>query len=130
MPFLVTIGWSWITSIGGGIISKIPWQVWAAIVGVLALMYYGHVREKRGYDRCTAQVRAATGAEMLKRAKAAEDSAQEALNNAAESAERARTLQGELDATQVEVAKLKNAKTVCIPKSITDRYQRGRVRGQ
>jgi uncharacterized protein HemX len=138
MPILATVAWSWITSIGGGILSKVPWQVWAAIGGLILVMYYGHVREKRGYMRCTAQVQKATDAEMRRRTEAANQSAQEAQQLAMDSTERARTLKGELDATQAEMRRLQDElktkggkPTACIPQSITDRWQRTRgVRGR
>jgi hypothetical protein len=125
---LISIAGSWFSSGLFPLLKKVPWQVWAAIAGVLAIMYYGHVREKRGFAKCHDAVVTATEVETKRRAEAAEASAAEAQSRASESAQRAKDLEGELNVTQKEVAKLKNAKVECLPGAITDRFQRSRVR--
>jgi len=133
MPFLaLPIIWSWVSSgwvaFALPLIKKIPWQVWLALGLLVAFLYYGHVREKRGYDRCHAQVVTATNKENARRLEAANESLIEANKRAQESARRASTMEEENAKLQGDVAKLKTAKTVCLPKSITDQYGIGRVR--
>ena len=133
MPFLaLPIIWSWVSSGWVGfvlpLLKLIPWQVWAAIGLALAFMYYGSVREKRGYAACTAQVQEATRIEETHRLTAANQALQEAQRRASESARRAQELQGELNDVQLEVGKLKTAKNVCLPSAVTDKFGRSRVR--
>jgi len=132
MPIIATIAWSWLSSAWGGFIfpllAKIPWQVWAGIGLVIAFLWYGHVRENRGYDKCHAEVVTATNKEEAKRLEAANQALSEAQSRASESADRARQLSEALDETQKQVRDLKNAKTVCLPDSITRQYNSSRVR--
>jgi uncharacterized protein HemX len=129
MPILATIAWSWITSVGGGIIAKVPWQVWVIIAAVIGVFYYGHVRENRGYDRCHTEVVEATKKETARQVHAAEDSKAEAQSRASESAERARQLEETLNAKQKQVDQLKTAKTICLPDAITRQYAPRRLHG-
>lgn len=134
MPLLaLPVIWSWISSGWVAFIlpllKAIPWQVWAALGLIIAFLYYGHVREKRGYETCHIQVVTATRIEDARRLEAANATLLEAQSRAQESARRASSLEGELSDTQKQVQELKTAKTVCLPKSITDRYGSGRVRG-
>ena len=132
MPLLFTIGWSWMSSAWGGFIfpllAKIPWQVWAGIGLVVAFFWYGHVRENRGYEKCHVQVVEAANKEKARQQEAADEAVKEAQSRATESAQRAQSLQEDLDATQKQVGELKNAKTVCLPGSITGQFDGSRVR--
>lgn len=132
MPVLIPIIWSWISS--GWVafilplIKKIPWQVWAAIAIIIGVLYYGHVREKRGYEKCHQQVVTATNAEEARRLEAANAALSEAQSRAQESARRAQDMEDANVDLQKQVGQLKTAKTVCLPKSITDQYSIGRMR--
>ena len=127
---ILTVAWSWMTS--GWVafvlplIRKIPWQVWAILGAIVLTLYYGHVREKRGFNKCHAQVVEATRVEEARRQTAANESITEANRRAQESAARASELKDELDGVREEARKLKNANTVCLPKSITDRFNKPR----
>lgn len=127
---LLGIAWSWMSSgwvaFALPLLKKVPWQVWAILGAIVLALWYGHVREKRGYDKCHVQVVEATRVEDARRIKAANDSMVEAQKQAAESQDRAIALKDELDKVNDDVKMLKNAKQVCLPKSITDRLNRPR----
>lgn len=129
MPILLMAG-SWITSGWAAfvlpLLRKIPWQVWAILGAIVLTLYYGHVREKRGYNKCQVQVVEATRIEEAHRLTAANDAITEANKRAQESAARASQLKDELDDVRIDAAKLKNAKETCLPKSITDRFNKPR----
>lgn len=134
MPLLaLPVIWSWISSGWVAFIlpllKVIPWQVWAILGLIVAFLYYGHIRENRGYDKCHVEVVNTTRMEDARRLEAANATLLEAQSRAQESARRASSLEGELSDTQKQVQELKTAKTVCLPKSVTDRYGSGRVRG-
>jgi hypothetical protein len=130
MPLLLWQGWAWLSWLGGGfvlpLLKKVPWQVWAGIACIIAVLYYGHVREKRGYDRCQAEVKVATDTEVNRQNDVANDVINASRQREAEASAEAQQASGERDALLEEVKKLKTAKTVCVPKSITDRYQHPR----
>lgn len=129
LPVLAVVG-SWASSGWAAfvlpLLKKVPWQVWATIGAVILALWYGHVREKRGYDKCHMQVVETTNKEKARQLQAANDSMVEAQKQAAESQDRANALKDELDKVNDDVKKLKNAKQVCLPKSITDRLNRPR----
>ena len=126
IPLVFTIARSYLSSYILPILAKIPWQVWAALGLLIAFLYYGHIRENRGFAKCQTQVEAATAKENTRRQEAAEGALKEAQSRASESARRASELEGRNEELQGAVAKLKNATTVCVPKSITDRFNRPR----
>jgi hypothetical protein len=127
MPLILWQAFAWGSSIWGGwilpLLAKVPWQVWAAIAGVIAVLYYGHVRENRGYARCQTATEEAQRKEVARQ----DEVASAALNAARErerlANQRASEAQDELGKLQGEVDKLKTAKTVCLPGSITKQYR-------
>jgi hypothetical protein len=130
MPLLIwqVISWSqsiWVTLLLP-FIKMVPWQVWAGIAGVIAVLYYGHVREERGYAKCEARVVEATKAEQTRQGQVADMALQAAKQREDEANTKAQAASEALDATQKQVAALKNAKTTCLPKSITDQYRNAR----
>lgn len=129
IPLVATIAWSYLSSWGGFILpllSKIPWQVWAGIAGILGILYYGHIRENRGFEKCHVQVVAATQQENAHRQEAADGALKEAQSRASDSARRALELEDRNGELQKDVAALKTSGTICVPKSITDRLSKPR----
>lgn len=133
MPLFFWIAWAWIKSIWSvtllPLLAKIPWQVWAGLAVVIAFMWYGHVREKRGNDKCWAQVELERAAEVKRQEGVSNDALAAAENEKREAQQNATELKERLDATLKEVDKLKEANQVCLPKSITDQYRRVRKPG-
>lgn len=123
IPLVFTIARSYMSSFILPILAKIPWQVWAGIAATIAVLYYGHVREARGYERCQAQVKIATDREVARQAQVSENVLREAQTRAADASKRELEATNEASKLQTEVAKLKTAKTVCLPDSITKRYR-------
>ena len=130
MPVLLPIIWSWVSSgwvaFALPLIRKIPCQVWAVLGAIVFVLFYGHVREKRGYNKCHMQVVEATRIEEAHRLTAANEAITEANKRAQQSAAEASKLKDELDAARFETGKLKTAQQTCLPKSITDRFSRPR----
>lgn len=106
------------------LIKKVPWQVWAVIACAIGVMWYGHVREKRGYDRCQAQVKIATDHELARQTQVTQSALREALKRAADAQVKEQEANDARDKLQQDVDKLKEASQKCLPKSITDRYRR------
>lgn len=126
IPLILTVARSYLTSYVLPIVAKIPWQVWAGIAALIGVLYYGHIRENRGYEKCHTQVVAATVKENARRQEAAEGALKEAQSRASESARRASVLEDRNGELQADVNKLKTAQTICVPKSITDRFNKPR----
>lgn len=128
IPLVATIAGSYLTSAWGGwilpLLSKIPWQVWAAIAGIIAILYYGHVREARGYDKCQAAVKIATDKEIARQSQISTDVLREAQQRAADASKRELEAKDEAGKLQADVDRLKTAKTTCLPNSITKRYRK------
>lgn len=126
MPLLLWQAYAWL---GSGwfailpLLKKVPWQVWAGIAAVIAILYYGHVRENRGYARCQAAVKVATDKEIARQAQVSEDVLAEASKRAKVAEDNQLEAQRNAAELQKEVDKLKTAKTVCLPGSITKRYR-------
>lgn len=124
MPLIIWQAWSWLSFLGGGLIKKIPWQVWVGIAGVIAVLYYGHVREQRGYERCQAQVKEATDREVARQTQVSADAVKASKLREAQALATAEKASEDLKDVQDEIARLKKGDTVCLPKSVTDKYRR------
>lgn len=131
MPFAIPLmlwkAYAWFgtgSAILGPIFKMIPWQVWVAIGCVIAVLWYGHVREKRGYEKCQTQVKIATDHELARQTQVNQSALREALKRAADAQVREQEANNERDKLQQDVDKLKEASQKCLPKSITDRYRR------
>lgn len=127
IPLLLWKAYAWM-GVGGGFIlpllKKVPWQVWAVIGCILAVLYYGHVREKRGHQRCQAQVKIATDHEIARQTQVTQNALKEAMDRALAASQRELEATRNAEVLQGEVDKLKEAGQKCLPKSITDRYRR------
>jgi prophage endopeptidase len=42
-------GWLW------GLLKSVPWQVWVTLAAALAVLYYGHTKDRAGYERAQAE---------------------------------------------------------------------------
>ena len=128
MPFLLLWqAYAWFgtaKSIVAPILGKVPWQVWAGIAAVIAVLYYGHTREQRGIARCQAQVKIATDNEVARQTQVSQNAIKEALDRARVASQKEQEAQANADKLQGEVDKLKEAGTKCLPDSITKRYRR------
>lgn len=124
MPILLL--WQGISWLGtfGTILKKVPWQVWAVIGAVIAVLYYGHVREARGYARCQAAVKIATDHEVARQSEVSQNAIRDALKRAADASAREQEANNERDKLQQDVDKLKEAGQKCLPGTITNRYRR------
>ncbi len=126
MPLLIPVIWSWISSgwvaFVMPILKWIPWQVWAAIAAIIAVLYYGHVREARGYDKCHVEVVKATNAEVARQAEETRKALDASKLRESDALAKANQTQEDLNNALSDVAKLKTAKTVCLPGSITDQF--------
>lgn len=105
------------------LLAKIPWQVWAGIAATIAVLYYGHVREARGVAKCQAQVKIATDREIGRQKQVSDTVVREAQERAKIASDKELEATNEAGKLQLEVDRLKNAKTVCLPSSITKRYR-------
>lgn len=123
MPVLLLWqAWSWIGTFGN-LLSKIPWQVWAAIGGVIAVLYYGHVRENRGYAKCEAAVVVATNKEKARQTQVADQALAASRERELAAQAKATEASDELDKLQRQVEGLKTSKTTCLPANITKQYR-------
>ena len=124
MPLLIPVIWSWLSSGWVAfvlpILKWIPWQVWAALIGLIAVLYYGHVRETRGFERCHIEVVKATNEETARQAEESRKAIEASKLREVEAQKRADQTQEDLNNALSDVAKLKTAKTVCLPGAITD----------
>lgn len=127
LPLIAFQAYAWI---GGAsafimpILKKVPWQVWAAIGGIIAVLWYGHIRENRGYAKCQQQVKIATDHEVARQAEISQQAIQNSIKRAQEAEAKAQEVNSANADLQREVDGLKNAKTtVCLPSSITKRYR-------
>lgn len=126
IPLIFTIARAYLASYGAWVLpllARIPWQVWAAIAAIIAILYYGHIREARGYDKCQAAVLVATNAEIARQSQVSANVLKEAQQRAADAQQRELEAKDEASKLQGDVDKLKNAKTTCLPASITKRYR-------
>lgn len=127
MTLLIWQAISWVSWGWGGfllpILKKVPWQVWVGIAGIIAVLWYGHVREQHGYEKCQAQVKEATDREVARQAQVSKEAIEASKTREAEASAKAQKASEERDAIESEFAKLKESKATCIPKSITDKYR-------
>lgn len=105
------------------LLSKIPWQVWAALGLAIAFFWYGHVRENRGYAKCEVQVQVAKDKEVQRQQDIANRLVAEAKEREARAANKVQKVEEELDNARREAAKLKEANKVCLPRSVTDKLR-------
>lgn len=127
MPLILWQVYAWIGGAGTFIfplLKKVPWQVWAAIGGVVAVLWYGHIRENRGYAKCQAQVKIATDHEVARQTEVSQNAIAASQRRAVEAATREQEAKNNADKLQQEVDQLKNAKIICLPDSITRKYRR------
>lgn len=127
IPLMLWKAYAWFgtgSAIIGPILKKVPWQIWVGIAAVIAVLWYGHVREKRGYARCQQQVKIATDHELARQNQVTQNALKDALDRARVAAQREQEANRNADKLQEEVDKLKEAGQKCLPKSITDRYRR------
>lgn len=124
------IAWAWIKSLWEvtllPLVSKVPWQIWAGLAVVVGFFYYGHVRESRALKECHAQVEQAKNRELARQQEVSDRVIADAKRAEAEAQQEADEMKGRLDHALSDVAKLKEANAVCLPRSITDQYRRVR----
>ena len=77
----------WILGIRG-LLKRIPWQVWAGIACIAAVLFYGHHREAQGYAKAEAYWKAETDA-LEEARQAALDSEEAALRQLAKETDNA-----------------------------------------
>lgn len=121
MSLLLSL-WSYVATIGARIIAAIPWQVWAIIGCLFAVMWYGHYRENIGKQRIETFYKEQTQKEVLRQRGIELEALKAARAREAALSTQTTKLQEELDNVQEEFKKLVESKRVCVPKSITDRY--------
>lgn len=121
------VAWAWVKSFWEltliPIIAKIPWYVWVALVIVIAFLWYGHVREQRALKECYAQVEQAKNLEIQRQQEVADKVVQDAKKREEEAQNQSAKLQEDLNNALHDVAKLKEANKVCLPRSITDQLR-------
>lgn len=124
------IAWSWIKSFWQitllPLVAKIPWQLWAALAVIIGFFYYGHVRESRALKECYAKVEQAKDLERRRQQEVSDKVVADAKQAEAEAQQEAGDMKERLDHALEDVAKLKEANRICLPKSVTDQF--GRVR--
>ena len=122
--------WQMISAFGSvtliPLLKKIPWQVWAVVGGIVLVMLYGSYREKKGYKACEVKTEQAANKEIARQHAVAGQEILKAQVRAKEAEERAKVTEKDLENVNKEVAKLKTAKVVCLPGTITDRIRRMR----
>lgn len=105
-------------------IAKIPLRVWVYIGCAIAVLMYGHYRENKGFGKCQVKYEQAADKERDRQIQVTADALAKANKRAQEAQDKLKDTQEAIDDLNAQVAKLKNAKQVCLPKSITDRYHR------
>lgn len=70
-----------------GLLKRVPWQVWAALALIAAVLFYGHHREAQGYAKAEAYWKAEIDAMEAER-QAALDSEEAALRQLAKDTDR------------------------------------------
>ncbi len=108
------------------IIKKIPWQVWVGVVLVIGVLWYGHYKENKGYSRCELETKIAADKEVSRQKKIAQDAISEAIQRADKANQKLQITEKELNDVLIEASKLKQAKQVCLPTSITGKLRRVR----
>ena len=117
-----------------GFLRGVPTKVWIIVAVVAGVLYYGHWKENRGYEKCQAEIAAVTEALNKKLAQAREElhetkgqldeEERQHLSQLKEAQDEADRIQEELNVRIAEaVAKGEKPppRVVCVPKSITDR---------
>ena len=121
------VAWAWIKSIWSvtllPLLAKVPWQFWAGLAVILAFFYYGHVREKRALEACYAKVEQAKNTELDRQREVSDRVVADAKASEAEAQNEAKDTKERLDHALEDVAKLKEANRVCLPRSITDQFR-------
>lgn len=124
------IAWAWIKSIWQitllPLLAKVPWQVWASLVVVVGFFWYGHVRENRALKECHAQVEQAKNRELSRQKEVSDRVVADAKKSEAIAQQEASEMKGRLDNALQDVAKLKDANKVCLPRSVTNKFRRVR----
>lgn len=127
---MITVALSWITSSWAGfflpIVKKIPWQLWAVLLVVVGVFYYGHTQYNAGYAASNARYERAAQEERARQQKVYEDALAAAKLREAEAKARLSTLEEDLNAAREMASKLKDAKRVCVPANITARFTKPR----
>lgn len=128
LPFI--LGWQMISAFFTAsilpLVRKIPWQVWAVVGVVVAFMFYGSYREHKGYRKCEIKTEQAAQKEIARQAEVAKSEVAKAKLREADANRRLEQVSKELDNVNEDVAKLKEANKVCLPKSVTDKFRRVR----
>lgn len=127
---MITLALSWLTSGWASIVlpalRKIPWQLWAVLLVVLGVFYYGHVRYAAGYAACNAKYELALKEEQARQRKVFEDALAAAKLREADARQRLSQTEEDLNAAKEMASKLKDAKRVCVPSNITARFTKPR----
>ena len=122
------IGWQWVAAFFSAtllpLLKKIPWQVWLALGLAIVFMVYGGYRERKGYAKCEAVTREAAIKERGRQEQIAKQELAKVLTREQEARERLDKTTEQIDALNKQVAELKTAKNVCLPKHITDGIRR------
>lgn len=135
IPFL----WGGASSIILPWLRAVPWQIWAIVGALLAVLYYGHWKEARGVAKCELRIEQAAAKERLRQEGVRRLEGQKASQRADELEAKNTTLQSKVEEINNEYERLKkrNAELAAkakgkattgdgcgAPASITDRIRR------
>lgn len=103
-------------------ISKIPWQVYALIGGLILLGYYGHTQRERGGQEVKVAMEKAQTVESNRQQQVMKSALQAEAIRTEEANARAVALAAEHQKAIAEMRQLSKGR-VCVPASITRRFQ-------
>lgn len=128
MPVLATIAWQYASSFWLAtllpLLKKIPWQVWLALGILIAFITYGSYRERTGYHKCQVITQKAADAEKARQKQIAASELLKLANREKEAQEKLSQTTEQMNELSKQVAALKTAKNVCLPRSVTDGIRR------
>lgn len=105
------------------ILKKIPWQVWLALVVVIAFFWYGHTREKRGYAACEVSYKLAANKEIIRQKTVIAEANEKSARLENELSSKATEINNAREQAVEEYRKTEKANAVCLDESITDRLR-------
>lgn len=124
----ISIIWQIVTAFCGTtiwpLIKKIPWQVWVGLAAVLFVLWYGHYKENKGYNKCQIETKAAAQKEIDRQHVVALEAIAKAKKREEDANTKLETIEKELSDALTEAKKLKQANQVCLPSSVTTKLRR------
>lgn len=103
-----------------GFLPKIDWRIWATVIALASVLYYGHWSEERGRVQVRTEMAAEVASAVLKIKQADQEALVAAEKRATEARAEADSLKGKIDELNRKAAQAPDAGALCIPADVAD----------